>query len=319
MNSIDLFVGAGGLALGTASAGFCHVAVTDWNPNAIETLRFNKDHGHLATNWEIIPGDVRECEFAQFHDTVDYVFAGPPCQPFSLGGKHGAHEDERDMFPEVARAIRTIQPKAFIVENVKGILRPSFANYYRYVLLQLMLPEITRSSNESWEQHRSRLERLHTSDKPAGVTYQVVDRVLNAADFGVPQRRERVFIVGIRRDLGLEFSFPDPTHHEDALLYDQWVTSAYWEEHRVAKRARPNDPSRHSRRVEKLRSSVPSPKQTRWRTVRDALHGLPQIAEGQTSQLIANHFFNPGARAYPGHDGSPLDYPAKTLRVVQVN
>jgi len=314
MKALDLFVGAGGLALGAAAAGFEHSVVTDWNRNAAETLRFNKMHGEIAKDWTIVEGDVRELDFESLCGSVDFVFAGPPCQPFSLGGKHQAHNDKRDMFPEVARSIRTIRPTAFIIENVKGILRPSFANYYRYVILQLTHPDVAKEEYETWQQHHARLERYHTSGKDTGTVYQVIDQVMNAANYGVPQRRERVFIVGIRSDLGLEFSFPTATHDEDALLHSQWISSEYWSEHRVAKKDIPIPSPRVLKRIERIKELGCASPLARWRTVRDAFLGLPRIAEGQTSRNIANHFLNSGARVYPGHDGSPFDVPAKTLK-----
>jgi DNA (cytosine-5)-methyltransferase 1 len=128
--SLELFVGAGGLALGAAMAGFEHVAALDWNGNACRTLRRNKADGvPYVRDWEIIEGDVTEYPFAQHAGKLDVVFGGPPCQPFSIGGKHLGHEDARNMFPEAVRAIREIQPKAFVFENVRGLLRASFANY----------------------------------------------------------------------------------------------------------------------------------------------------------------------------------------------
>jgi DNA (cytosine-5)-methyltransferase 1 len=158
------------------------------------------------------------------------------------------------------------------------------------------------------------LEKIYTSGKECGLRYNVVYESHNAADFGVPQKRERVFLVGLRADLGLEFSFPHATHSQDGLLHDQWVSGAYWEEHCIAKRSRPEKSPRLSRRIERLAATDRATLGKRWRTVRDAISDLPQIAEGETSVEIANHFLNPGARSYPGHDGSGWDAPAKTLK-----
>ena len=115
--SIDLFVGAGGLALGTARAGFQHVAVMDWDRNACSTLRRNKADGvdHVR-DWDIIEGDVRNHDFKQYENRVHLVSGGPPCQPFSIGGKHLGHTDDRNLFPEAIRAIRDIQPKGFVFQ-----------------------------------------------------------------------------------------------------------------------------------------------------------------------------------------------------------
>ena len=126
--SMDLFVGAGGLALGTARAGFQHVAVLDWDRNSCTTLRRNKADGvdHVR-DWDIVEGDVRNRDFKKYEGRVHLVSGGPPCQPFSIGGKHLGHTDDRNLFPAAIRAIRDIQPKGFMFENVKGLLRPSFA------------------------------------------------------------------------------------------------------------------------------------------------------------------------------------------------
>lgn len=313
--SLELFVGAGGLALGAARTGFQHVAVLDWNGNACRTLRRNKaENVEHVRDWDIIEGNVCRHNFSQYEGQVDVVFAGPPCQPFSIGGKHRGHADHRNMFPEAVRAICDVRPKAFVVENVKGLLRASFANYYSYIIHQLRFPDVPRRNGEEWPYHLSRLERIYTSGKHSGLRYNVVYECRNAADFGVPQRRERVFVVGIRSDLGVEFSFPQGDHTQDALLRDQWVTGAYWERHRVAKSKRPEPSARLRRRIEQVAASGNGEPGRPWRTVRDAISDLPRIGLGQTSSKIPNHFLNPGARSYEGHDGSAWDEPAKTLK-----
>lgn len=139
----------------------------------------------------------------------------------------------------------------------------------------------------------------------------MIFQVLNGADFGVPQRRERVFIVGVRADLHLKFSFPLPTHTSDALLHDQWVTSAYWDRHGISRNRRP-EPAPDLAAL--LYNISQRPNGRAWRTVRDCISDLPNVGLGRTSRTVLNHFFNPGARAYPGHDGSQLDAPAKTLK-----
>jgi DNA (cytosine-5)-methyltransferase 1 len=313
--SLELFVGAGGLALGAACAGFEHTAVLDWNENACRTLRRNKADGvDYVRDWDIVECDVRKHNFDSYAGKVQVVFGGPPCQPFSIGGKHLGHEDERNMFPEAVRAIRDIQPKAFVFENVKGLLRVSFANYYNYIIHQLRFPDVPRRADEEWSDHLCRLERIYTSGKHSGLHYNVVYECRNAAEFGVSQRRERVFVVGIRADLGIEFSFPHGLHTQDALLHDQWVTGEYWERHRIAKSKRPDKPVRLKRRIDRLSVDDMSEIGRPWKTVRDAISDLPRIGIGQTSSEIPNHFLNPGARSYPGHDGSAWDEPAKTLK-----
>lgn len=315
LKSLELFAGAGGLAIGTSRAGFDHDAVIEWDRDACETLRLNAlaGHGH-GGNWQVVQGDVRDYQFSKHAGRVDFLSGGPPCQPFSLGGKHRGQADERNMFPQAVRAVREIQPKAFIFENVRGLLRKTFTNYYSYIIHQLRFPGVARNGDEEWTDHLARLEKLATGGKYKGLRYNVVYRVLNAADYGVPQHRWRVLIVGVRSDLGIEFSFPERTHEEDALLYEQWVTGEYWERHRMAKKDRPAMPDSVRRRMNELTTLWGVPLLRPWRTVRDAISDLPRITSGQSSSKIANHFLNPGARSYAGHNGSLMDEPSKALK-----
>jgi DNA (cytosine-5)-methyltransferase 1 len=314
MRSIELFAGAGGLALGTSRAGFEHEMVIDWNPNAHQTLcRNQRDRVEHVRNWKIINGDVSAYDFRQHAGSVEYVFGGPPCQPFSLGGKHRGQADTRNMFPEAVRAVRELRPRAFMFENVKGLLRQNFANYFNYIIHQLRYPNLRPKGDEDWTHHLARLEERHTSGKGGGLSYRVVYQLVDAANFGVPQRRHRVLIVGIRSDLNAEFSFPEPTHEEDALLYEKWVSGEYWERHRIPKTRRPKMPASLIPRVAQLQglwAGMLKP----WRTVRDAISDLPTLRDGQTCKRFTNHFLNPGARSYAGHTGSPLDEPAKALK-----
>ena len=154
------------------------------------------------------------------------------------------------MFPQVIRAVRTLQPRAILVENVRGLLRKSFASYFGYIVLQLEHPEIVRRDEEPWTDHLARLEKQHTSGTQDGLRYQILFRLVNAANYGVPQKRDRVFLVGFRSDLKAKWSFPDETHSLDALLYQQWVTGEYWERNKVPARQRPDIPARIRRRVD---------------------------------------------------------------------
>lgn len=313
MRSVELFAGAGGLAIGMSNAGFHHAAVIEWDHDACETFRENQRHRMRAVEeWPVFEGDIQGFDYRRLDDVM-VVSGGPPCQPFSLGGKHRGYNDKRDMFPEAVRAVRELRPMAFIFENVKGLLRETFAEYFEYVLLQLTHPSLTGRKAESWKEHRARLEKHHTSRKDR-TEYNVVFRLLNAADYGVPQRRERVFIVGFRSDLGVEWNFPDGTYSETALLRSQWITGDYWDRHEVPKQERPQMAPRLAARVEKVRcDSLFDFPTAPWRTVRDAISDLPD-PEGNPHHGIPNHIFNPGARSYPGHTGSPLDEPAKTLK-----
>jgi DNA (cytosine-5)-methyltransferase 1 len=315
VRSLELFAGAGGLALATAHAGFEHDSLVEWDRNACNTLRLNAHSGAgHAGDWEIVEGDVSAYDFSRHRGKVQFISGGPPCQPFSLGGKHLGKDDTRNMFPHAVRAVRDIQPKAFIFENVKGLLRKGFANYYSYILNQLKYPDAKLRGDEEWTDHLARLEQFETGGRYRGLRYKVVHRLLNAADYGVPQHRWRVLIVGVRKDLGVEFSFPDKTHEEDALLHDQWVSGDYWEQHRIAKKNRPAMPERDRRKVERLRDAPREMMLQPWRTVRDAISDLPQLSAGESCSKMHNHFLNPGAKSYPGHTGSPLDEPAKALK-----
>jgi len=221
--------------------------------------------------------------------------------------------DARDMFPEAVRAVRELRPRYFVFENVKGLLRQGFASYFNYIILQLSYPTIVRVPNEEWEEHLSRLEKIHTSGYTPDLAYRVIYRLLDAADYGVPQHRYRVFMVGFRADLGIEWNFPMATHNMDKLLWEQWVTGEYWDKHKVAKSNRPKFPVRYRSRVEFLSNSyqlIPPPG-VRYNTIRDALWGLP---DPRSKHDIPNHEFRNGARPYPGHTGSELDEPSKALK-----
>lgn len=307
MRCVELFAGAGGLALGVSRAGFEPVAVVERDRYACDTVRHNQSLGvQPVVSWPLVQSDVRDLRYEDL-GPVDLVTGGPPCQPFSLGGKAGAYDDHRDMFSEAVRAVRELRPRAFVFENVKGLTRTAFANYFEYIRLQLRFPDHVRLVGESWEDHHESLERRATAGGNYGVEYNVVTRLLNAADYGVPQRRERVFFVGLRKDLGLEYSFPSPTHAFAALLHDQTVSGDYWERHGI--RAELDVPHNG------LGLETPPHDLLPWRTVRDAISDLPNPERDPVrAALVPNHVFQPGARSYAGHTGSPLDLPAKTLK-----
>ncbi|WP_319406167.1 DNA cytosine methyltransferase [uncultured Desulfosarcina sp.] len=317
MKSIELFAGAGGLAMGVSLAGFESLAVVEWDSWACDTIRENQTRGYpIVQDWQLREDDVRTFDWSSIEDEVDLIAGGPPCQPFSMAGKHKAFGDKRDMFPATVDVVRKLHPKSFIIENVKGLTRSSFANYYQYILLQLEFPEVVREKVESWMDHFKRLQSEKTSGRAhnSGLTYNVVPTLVNAADYGIPQKRERVFIVGFRNDLGIEWSFPKPTHNLDALLHSQWVTEDYWERHRVPKRRRPDVPQSLKGRIKRLQADTSQiPNKKPWKTVRDALESLPDPRKQKAKEFL-NHDFQEGAKVYKGHTGSPLDLPAKTLK-----
>lgn len=304
MKSVELFSGCGGLALGLSRAGFEHELMVEWNQDAVATVLHNRKRriSHVR-HWPLTQGDVRAVTWSAFAGVLDLVAGGPPCQPFSIGGKHRGSEDSRDMWPEAIRAVRESLPKAFAFENVRGIARPAFAGYLAWITAHLARPQLVRAEAESVEAHLGRLLR---SRVPA--LYEVHVHKVNAADFGAPQKRNRVIIAGIRKDLEVSLSPLQRTHSRERLLWDQWITGEYWARHGMTRP--PEGPLDATDRatVESLKSTMFPPSELPWVTVRDALIGLGE-PDGRR-----NHVFQPGARAYPGHTGSPLDQPAKALK-----
>lgn len=312
MKSIELFAGAGGLGIGLHRAGFHPELVVERDVYCCDTIRENQGRvGSVVTDWALEEGDVRRVDFTPFEGKVDLVSGGPPCQPFSMGGKHKAYDDARDMFPQAIRAVREAKPRAFVFENVKGLTRASFQNYFEYIQLQMRHPEVVARSGEDWSDHHDRLERHHSSGSRDGLNYRLVTRLLNAANHGVPQRRERVIFVGFREDFAEEWHFPKEVHSADALIWDQHGDGSYWERHKVARKDRPENLMLKTR-AERMGER---PAGLAWKTVRDAISDLPDPEhEPEKARKISNHRFQAGARSYPGHTGSPLDEPAKTLK-----
>ncbi|MEX0863513.1 MAG: DNA cytosine methyltransferase [Acidimicrobiia bacterium] len=172
--TIDLFAGAGGLSLGLRRAGFDVVLAVERDADSCKTFL-----GHHP-GVDLRDGDIVEVDFVPFSGQVDVVVGGPPCQPFSTGGKGLANEDPRDATPEFARAIRQVRPRAFLMENVPGLVHRS---------------------------HRTYFDKLSGSLQDLG--FELNWQVLDASDFGAPQKRRRLFLVGIREKA---FVFPSPTH-----------------------------------------------------------------------------------------------------------
>ena len=313
LRSIELFTGAGGLALGMTRAGFTHELLVEIDKHALATLGRNRGHLREVRDWPaVVPDDVSGVDYAPYEGRVELLAAGTPCQPFSLGGKHQGDLDDRNMFPQVFRATREVRPLAILVENVRGLTRNAVQPYFDYILRQLKLPERQPVEGEDWRAHDARLvEAIEAGVDPTGeLSYEVDHEVLNAADFGVPQRRQRIFIVAFRSDLNITPTRSLPTHSRDALLHAQYVDGTYWQEHDLS--PQPIPPALE-KRVNRL-AQGPPPLESRWRTVRDALAGLPEPLNLQEDGSFHNHAGNPGARAYVGHTGSPMDEPAKTLK-----
>lgn len=311
MNSIELFSGIGGLGIGVQNAGFKHMFAIEKDDKCFETIQHNIHQGLIQVrNWPILKQDIKSYCFKSYENKIALVSGGPPCQPFSFGGKHKADIDSRDMFPETIRAIREIKPKAFIFENVKGLARDSFSNYFEYIRLQLTFPEMVRKCSETWLEHLSKLEAQFTKGNHSSLSYNVLVKVLNAADYGVPQKRERVFFVGFRSDIKSEWSFPKPTHSHIALRWSK-ENGNYWDENCVPKKERIIETSQYK----SLGETSSQPLTLPWNTLRWAISDLPDPQRHtRKSQQFHNHKYQPGARIYKGHTGSVLDEPSKTLK-----
>ncbi len=175
--SIELFAGAGGLALGFEKAGFHHVMLNELNREACETLRSNRP------NWNVLEADIHNVDFSKWHNQIDLLTGGFPCQAFSYAGNKGGFEDTRGtLFFEVARAVKEINPKVFVCENVKGLV--------------------------SHDKGRT-LTIIRNVIADLGYTL-VEPRVLEAIRYQVPQKRERIVLVAIRNDIAPKVTFHWP-------------------------------------------------------------------------------------------------------------
>lgn len=309
MRSVELFAGCGGLALGISQAGFVHDLVVECDGDSVATLRKNKKRkiAHVR-DWEIEQRDTREMNFRDYK-SIDLLSGGPPCQPFSIGGLHLGPRDPRNMWPEATRIIAEIRPKAFILENVRGLFRPAFKPYLNYITLQLSYPHVAQKEDETWKQHLARLRQHYKGrGKPA---YRVLSRTINAADYGAAQKRHRAIFIGVSTKYGDEWNFPEPTHSQEALAWSKHVERDYWDWHGV----RPiNEPSSESEAhaLTRVRVAGKKPRHKPWVTVRDAIADLPIAMRKEKD--VPGHWQHLGARAYANHTGSCMDEPSKALK-----
>jgi DNA (cytosine-5)-methyltransferase 1 len=309
MRSIELFAGCGGLALGMARAGFQHTLIVESDDDAVATLRENQRRkvAHVV-DWRIEQTDARGLDFTEFRG-IDLLSGGPPCQPFSIGGKHLGPDDLRNMWPQAVRAIRQIRPKAFLLENVRGLFRPAFKRYIEYITLQLSYPDQAPRKEEKWEEHLARL-RYHARLTNHRSDYQVLARAINTADYGAPQKRHRAVVMGIAADFPHDWDFPAPTHSQEALVWDKHIEGDYWSRHGIRKVAKPAS-AYEAQVLERVRERAKKPTELPWVTVRDVIADLPSPTK---AEKIPGHWQHPGARTYRGHTGSCLDEPAKALK-----
>lgn len=309
LNSVELFAGGGGMALGMRQAGFSHKALIEWWAPAAKVLRHNaqRDSGLWAED-HVLEDDVRKV-FGKLDGfgSVNLVAGGPPCQPFSLAGAGAGHSDERNMFPAALQVVRKLMPEYVVFENVPGLTRPSFAPYLDYVRDQLRRPGIVSKENELWNEHHARIRTSSEND-----LYRVFQEEIDAADVGVAQSRKRIFLIAIRADFAGSVDWPSikRTHSRDVLLHQQWISGTYWEQHGLAQ---PELPTRLRAQVERIRKMGSPTDKLPWRTLRDLLHNVPEPVESAPEEW-PNHIAIPGARTYAKHNGSPLDMPSKTIK-----
>ncbi len=173
MRCVDIFSGAGGLSIGLDRAGFRTVAAVDFDRDSCDT------YSTIFPEVDLRNAPVENVDFKPYKN-IDLLAGGPPCQPFSSGGKRLASQDRRDCIPEFVRAVEEANPRAFILENVPGLVAREREPYFRSLLKRL-----------------------------AGLGYTVTRAVLNSADYGVPQKRRRLFVVGLKEG---DFYFPAASH-----------------------------------------------------------------------------------------------------------
>ncbi len=174
---LELFAGAGGLAVGMEKSGLKCVALNEIDKHACATLRKNRP------NWKVLEGDIKNFDFSEYHNQVDVVTGGFPCQAFSYAGKRLGFEDARGtLFYEFARVVKQVNPPICIGENVKGLL-----------------------SHDNGKTLQGMISILDE------IGYNVVPvEVLKAINYKVPQKRERLILVGIRKDINVKYEYPKP-------------------------------------------------------------------------------------------------------------
>lgn len=200
--SIEICAGAGGQALGLEMAGFNHLALVEYEADYCACLKGNRPE------WNVICKDVHQFDGKPYRDKTDLLAGGVPCPPFSVAGRQLGEEDERDLFPQMLRLIEEIRPRIAMIENVRGLLDAKFDAYRTWIF-------------ESME----------------GLGYSHHIQLLNSSDFGVPQLRPRVVIIGVRHDMTDTFEFParsevpPPTVGEalyDLMAENGWTTAEEW-------------------------------------------------------------------------------------------
>ncbi|MFF8604427.1 DNA cytosine methyltransferase [Streptomyces sp. NPDC015346] len=214
--SIEICAGAGGQAIGLHMAGFKHLALVEIDKHAAETLRLNIE-AQASWRWEKQHCDLLHKDVKQFdpdadlvksgqllkRDGLDLLAGGVPCPPFSHAGKQLGRDDERDLFPRMLELVEQLNPRAVMIENVRGIMDPKFSDYRDWIIAQL--------EGGTYREEDGNLASVR------GLGYTVCKwGVLEASDFGVPQLRPRAILVAIRNDVlkDVKYEWPTPTHEE---------------------------------------------------------------------------------------------------------
>ena len=202
--SLEICAGAGGQALGLEKAGFDHIVLIELEPLACETLRTNRP------KWNVIQGDLRKFDATSYNGQVDLLAGGVPCPPFSIAGKQLGQMDDRDLFPEALRLAKECNPKAILLENVRGLLDPKFEEYRSEII--------------------GELENLG---------YKTDWQLLNASEFGVSQLRPRAILVALKEEYFNHFKWPEKQKRKPKpvgdLLYEAmaelgWESVDEWKE-----------------------------------------------------------------------------------------
>lgn len=300
---LELFSGAGGLALAAKKANFTPLALFEKDPHACETLRLNEKALGSAGTSRVFQEDLKKISPRVLEDlNIDAIIGGPPCQPFSRGGAGNGPLDDRDLFPNFRHFVHHLRPKAFVIENVAGLTSPRFYDYFKRILGSLAFGSNRYPTPVSLHDGEPVFSGSSRPD------YRIYFKVLNAADFGVPQMRLRLFMVGVRNDCQFSWKWPSVTHSKEALMRAKFVSGEYFAQHELKS-------SRYVGSLKDLHVKLSENAASFLKphvTVRDALADLGKPVRDSNDPF--QHYLVPGARAYPGHTGSLWDEPAKTIK-----
>ena len=201
LTCLEICAGAGGQSLGLEQAGFAHRAAVEIDADACETLRLNR------SDWDVIEKDVHSFDGTPYRDQIDLLAGGVPCPPFSIAGKQLGADDERDLFPQALRLVEEIDPKAVMLENVRGLAGSRFDSYREQILQRLR-----------------------------DLGYEPKWQLFNSSEFGVPQLRPRFILVALKTEIASHFRWPSavdtpPTVGEtlhDLMASDGWLGADEW-------------------------------------------------------------------------------------------